>query len=144
MLKDDAGVCAPDELPDATVSFPNMRGEVAPDRARDCGLDGKCKPLRPTPDEVTIAADSTTSDPEEKEEATPLVLDAGSPPSIAARAALFEVPPLVEFSPSGSDTVVGRHLSVRRDASNNPFFLLIAPVFAPRADTADNLRNPAF
>ena len=99
MVNED-GVCAPDPLPDATASFPTIRGEVAPDRARDCRLDGKHSPLRPTPGEMTIAADSMISDPEEKEEATPLVLDDGSPPSIAAKAALFEVPPLLEFSPN--------------------------------------------
>ena len=68
MVKDDAGVCAPDPLPDATVSFPSMRGEAVPDRARNCRLDGECNPLRPTPDEVTIAVGSRASDPEEKEE----------------------------------------------------------------------------
>ena len=100
MVKDDAGVCAPDPLPDVTVSFPSMRGEAVPDRACNCRLDGECIPLRPTPDEVTIAVCSGASDPEEKGEATPLVLDDGSPPSIAANAAFCEVPPLLEFSPN--------------------------------------------
>jgi len=100
MVNEDAGVCTPDPLPDATASFPTIRGEVAPDRARDCRLDGKHSPRRPTPGEMTIAADSMISDPEEKEEAAPLVLDEGSPPSIATKAALFEVPPLLEFSPN--------------------------------------------
>ena len=49
---------------------------------------------------MTVVANSSASDPEEREEATPLVLDDGSPPSIAAKAALFEVPPLLEFSPN--------------------------------------------
>jgi hypothetical protein len=122
-----------------------MSGEVAPDRARDCRLDGECNPLRPTPDEVTIAAGSMASDPEEKEEATPLVLDDGSPPSIAASAALFEVPPLLEFSPNRAVptlSLVDISPSGETQTTTHLFFLLIAPVFAPRAITADNLRNP--
>ena len=139
MVKDDAGVCAPDPLPDATVSFPSMRSEVVPDRARDC------EPLRPTPDEVTIAADSIASDPEEKEEATPLVLDDGSPPSIAAKAALFEVPPLLEFS---RNRAVPALLSVDISPSGGmltttyfPLQLHRLPLQIERS-TADNLRNP--
>ena len=48
MVNEDAGVCTPDPLPEATASFPTIRGEVAPDRARDCRLDGERDPLRPT------------------------------------------------------------------------------------------------
>jgi len=96
---------------------------------------------------VTIAADSIASDPEEKEEATPLVLDDGSPPSIAARAALFEVPPLLEFSPNRAVptlSLVDISPSGETQTTTHLFFFLTAPFFAPRADTADNLRNPAF
>jgi hypothetical protein len=100
MVNEDAGVCTPDPLPDATASFPTIRGEVAPDRARDCRLDGERDLLRPAFGEVTVAVNPITSDSEEKEEAAPLVLDEGSPPSIATKAALFEVPPLLEFSPN--------------------------------------------
>ena len=64
-----------------------MRGEAVPDRACSGRLDGERKLLEPTPDEMTIAVCSVTSDPEEKEEATPLATDEGSPPSIAASAA---------------------------------------------------------
>ena len=144
-MKDDAGVCAPDPLPDATVSFPSMRGEAVPDRARDCRLDGECNPLRPTPDEVTIAAGSMASDPEEKEEATPLVLDDGSPPSTAASAALFEVPPLLEISPNRAvPTQSLVDISPSGETQATHFFSFLSPVLAPGAMTADNLRNPCF
>ena len=99
MVYEDVEVCVSDPLPDAIVSLPNMHGEVTPDRACDCRLDGERVPLCTTPGEVTVVANSSASDPEEREEATPLVLDDGSPPSIAAKAALFEVPPLLEVSP---------------------------------------------
>ena len=100
MANEDAGVCTPDPLPDAVASLPTIRGEVTPDRARDCRLDGERDLLKPTFGEVTVVVSPRASDPEEREEATPLVLDEGSPPSIAAIAAFVEVPPLLEFSPN--------------------------------------------
>ena len=87
-MKDDAGVSAPDPLPDVIISFPSVRGEAVPDRACSGRLDGERKLIEPTPDEMTIAVCSVTSDPEEKEEATPLAKGEDSLPSIAAKAAL--------------------------------------------------------
>jgi hypothetical protein len=87
MVKDDAGVCAPDPLPDVAASFPNMHGEAVPDLASTGKFDGERKLLKPMLDETTIAVCPVTSDPKEEEEATPLATDEGSPPSIAANAA---------------------------------------------------------
>ena len=87
MVKDDAGVCAPDPLPDVAASFPNMHGEAVPDFASTGKFDGERKLRKPMLDETTIAMCPGTSDPKEEEEATPLATGEGSPPSIAANAA---------------------------------------------------------
>ena len=101
MVKDDAGVCAPDPLPDVAASFPNMHGEAVPDLASTGKFDGERKLLKPMLDETTIAVCPGTSDPvKEEEEATPLAKSEDSLPSIAAKAAFWEVPPLLEVSPN--------------------------------------------
>ena len=133
MVYEDAEVCVSDPLPDAIVSFPNMRGEVTPDRACDCRLDGERVPLCTTPGEVTVVANSSASDPEEREEATPLVLDDGSPPSIAAKAALFEVPPLLEVSPKRAVPALSSvDISPFGETQTTTFSFLL-PRFAPGA-----------
>ena len=88
MVKDDAGVTAPDPLPDVAASFPNMHGEAVPDLASTGKFDGERKLLKPMLDETTIAVCPGTSDPvKEEEEATPLAKSEDSLPSIAAKAA---------------------------------------------------------
>jgi hypothetical protein len=133
MVYEDTDVCVSDPLPDAIVSFPNMRGEVTPDRAWDCRLDGERVPLCTTLGEVTVVANSSASDPEEKDEATPLVLDDGSPPSIAAKAALFEVPPLLEVSPKRAVPALSSvDISPFGETQTTTFSFLL-PRFAPGA-----------
>ena len=70
MVYEDAEVCVSDPFPDAIVSFPSMCGEVTPDRAWDCRLDGERVPLCTTLGEVTVVANSSASDHEEKDEST--------------------------------------------------------------------------
>jgi hypothetical protein len=143
MVNEDASVCTPDPLPDAVASLPTIRGEVAPDRARDCRLDGERDLLEPTFGEATVVVSPRASDSEEREEATPLVLDEGSPPSIAAIAAFVEVPPLLEFSPSRAVPALP---SVDISPSGKMLtttLLLPFPVcvtcYSEEQDTADNL-----
>jgi hypothetical protein len=76
-----------------------------------------------------------TSDPEESEEATPLVIEDGSPPSIAAKAALFEVPPLLEFSPKRAVPALSSvDISPWGGGASNNSLSFFAPHLAPRAD----------
>jgi len=89
MVKDDAGVTAPDPLPDVAASFPSMHGEAVPDLASIGKFDGERKLLEPMLDEMTAAVYPWISDPvKEEEEATPLAKSEDSLPSIAAKAAL--------------------------------------------------------
>ena len=99
MANEDTSVCTPDPLPDAVASLLIPRGEIAPARAL-CELAGERDLFLSTFDEATDAMSPWVSDPEEKEEATPLVRGEGSPPSIATNAAFVPVPPLLEFSPN--------------------------------------------
>ena len=64
MVNEEAGVCTADPLPDATASLPTIRGEVAPDHARDCRLDGERDLLGSAFGEVTVVVNHMTSDPE--------------------------------------------------------------------------------
>jgi len=85
------------------------------------------------------------SDPEEREEATPLVIDDGSPPSIAAKAALFEVPPLLEFSPKRAVPALSSvDISPSGETQATTHFSSLHRVSLPEQNTADNLRNPSF
>jgi hypothetical protein len=100
MANEDAGVCTPDPLPDAVASDLIPRGETAPVRLCIGEHDLVGSKQNEATGVVSPRFRPTASDPEEREEAAPLVLGEGSLPSIAAIAALLAVPPLLEVSPN--------------------------------------------
>ena len=100
MANEHASVCTPDPLPDAFTSDHIPRGETAPVRLCVGERDLVGSKLNEVTGVVSPRFRPTASDPEEREEAAPLVLGGGSLPSIAAIAALLAVPPLLEVSPN--------------------------------------------